>query len=218
MKNSLVNWEVVVRNILRILFGMVYRVKIRGNYQIPEQGAALLVANHLSYLDACFIQMTTKRPIRFVMDKGIFHLPLAKKFFTFMGAIPIYSYKHPEQQQASFEKIRKTMDQGEVVCIFPEGQISRTGETLKFKAGMERILRESPAPLVPISINGIWGSWFSYKGNRLFWKRPLGLRPKISINVGQAMPAHTSRTEAQHSVQELKAQGFVSNPIHQRAA
>ncbi len=200
--------EFLLRFLLWILVNTIYRIKVLHRDRIPLEGPVLIVANHLSYIDAFMVQMSTHRQIRFIMAQDIFHVPVLRWFFKIMGAIPIYSRKHPEKLEAAFAAIQENLQRGEVVCIFPEGQISRTGQTFKFKPGMERILKEAPCPVVPIYLHGMWGSLFSFSDGKFFWKRPLSFPYPITVTVGEPMPADTSAANARNAVQELGAEAF----------
>ncbi|MBF0276525.1 MAG: AMP-binding protein [SAR324 cluster bacterium] len=211
----------LIRFFLRMLIRFIYPIETLHRERIPAQGPVLLVANHLSYLDAFLVQMATHRPIRFIMDRQIYNLPVAKWIFQLMGVIPIYSRRHADQYEASFAEIRKRLEEGEVICIFPEGQVSRTGQLFKFKAGMERILQETPCPVVPICISGIWGSLLTYSGNRFFRKRPVFFQYPVTVAVGFPLPPTTSSEDARQAVQNLGMEVMMvrkakQKPLHQQ--
>lgn len=207
--------EFLIRFILWLVTNTIYRITTLHRERIPLTGGALIVANHLSYLDAFLVQMATHRHIRFVMDKSIYHLPVVHSFFKMMGAIPIYSRRHGEKYEAAFAKIKDALEQGEIVCIFPEGQITRTGQTFKFKEGMERILQETPCPVIPIFLHGIWGSVLSYKGERFFGKSPLYFHTPITVTVGNPLPPTTTAFEAREATLALSVEHYETRKSNQ---
>ncbi|WNO62189.1 MFS transporter [Rheinheimera sp. MMS21-TC3] len=161
--------EFVLRFVIYLLSHTMYRVQKKGLEHIPEQGAAVLVANHISYVDALVIAGAVRRPIRFVMEKAIYDLPLVNKLFKAAKTIPICSKQKNEQvHEAAFAKIKQALADGHLVCIFPEGRLTKDGTIDSFRPGIERILTESPVPVVPMALKGLWGSFFSHQGNGAF--------------------------------------------------
>lgn len=161
--------EFVLRFVIYLLSHSMYRVQKKGLEHIPDEGAAVLVANHISYVDALVIAGAVRRPIRFVMEKAIYDLPLANKLFKAAKTIPICSKQKNEQvHEAAFAMIKQALAEGHLVCIFPEGRLSKDGAIDSFRPGIERILTESPVPVVPMALKGLWGSFFSHQGNGAF--------------------------------------------------
>jgi 1-acyl-sn-glycerol-3-phosphate acyltransferase len=146
----------------RWLVKTAYRVEERGWDDVPAEGGAVLVSNHVSYVDALIIAACCRRPIRFVMDHRIFANRLWGFLFRHARAIPIASAKeNAALKERAFAEVAAALAQGDLVCIFPEGRLSPTGEMQSFQHGIERIVAETPVPVVPVALGGLWGSFFS---------------------------------------------------------
>ncbi|MFW8633309.1 MFS transporter [Vibrio natriegens] len=197
--------EFTQRFISYLLSHCMYRVSVEGRQHIPETGAALIVANHVSYVDALILMGTSTRPVRFVMDKSISEMPVLKYVFRHAGVIPICSpRKCTETYKQAFEKIEKALHNEEVVCIFPEGRLTSDGELGEFRPGVEKILKRSPVPVIPMALKGLWGSFFSHKGGHALTKRPKRFWSKIEVKIGQVLgPGQLDRHKLQQEVQEL---------------
>jgi len=142
----------------------LYRVRTKNTERIPTEGAALLVANHVSFADALVLAAAIPRPVRFVMDHSIFSTPVLSWLFKAAKAIPVASAsKHPEVYARAFEEIDAALANGELVLIFPEGRITYEGTLNEFKGGYLKILQRRKVPLVPMGVDGLWGSVFSRK-------------------------------------------------------
>jgi 1-acyl-sn-glycerol-3-phosphate acyltransferase len=172
--------EFLMRFLTWILVSVMYRVSIKGLENIPEKGPALIVCNHVSFMDPLVIGGTVRRPVRFVMDHNIFRIPVLNFIFRTARAIPIAPAKEdPDALQKAFDRIDAELADGEVVCIFPEGKLTRDGEINEFKKGVEKILERRPVPVVPMALRGLWGSFFSRREGkapmtrlpRRFWSR-----------------------------------------------
>ncbi|MCB1719550.1 MAG: 1-acyl-sn-glycerol-3-phosphate acyltransferase, partial [Candidatus Competibacteraceae bacterium] len=154
--------EFLMRFLVWILVHLMYRVRKTGLEHIPAEGPAVLVCNHVSFVDALIIAGCVRRPVRFVMDHHIFHLPVLRLIFNSAGAIPIASAReNPELLEQAFARISEYLDNDEIVCIFPEGKITRDGTINPFRSGIERIVASTPVVVVPMALRGLWGSWFS---------------------------------------------------------
>ena len=166
-----------------------------GREHIPEQGPVLLAANHVSFADPFIIGGSVRRPVRFVMHYGIYNQPLLRWLFDQGKAIPIASRRtHPELVESAFERIKAELADGQPVGIFPEGGITRSGEIEPFKKGIEQIVAEQPAPVVPMALCGLWGSLFSRRDS--FWKRrPYKLWATIELRIGEPIPADEATAE-----------------------
>lgn len=197
--------EFTQRFISYLLSHCMYRVSVEGRQHIPETGAALIVANHVSYVDALILMGTSTRPVRFVMDKSISEMPVLKYVFRHAGVIPICSpRKCTETYKQAFEKIEQALHNEEVVCIFPEGRLTSDGELGEFRPGVEKILKRSPVPVIPMALKGLWGSFFSHKGGHALTKRPKRFWSKIEVKIGQVLgPVQLDRHKLQQEVQEL---------------
>ena len=201
--------EFLMRFIVWLLVHSVYRLEKSGLERIPDEGAALLVANHVSFVDALIIAAACRRPVRFVMDHRIFRLPVIRFVFRTGKAIPIASAKEdPAMMQRAFDEVAQALRAGDVVAIFPEGRITDTGEMVPFRPGLKRILEETPVPVVPMALRGLWGSFFSRMGGAAMSK-PWRARPfaKIGLSVGALVPAAMATPEAlQARVAELRGE------------
>lgn len=189
--------EFLLRFIAWLLVKAVYRLRTTGLENIPQEGAAVLVANHVSFADAVVIMGASPRPIRFVMDHRIFKTPLLGFVFRHCGAIPIASAKEdPVMMEAAFAEAGRALANGDLVGIFPEGSITRDGELQTFRPGISRILEGNPVPVVPMALSGLWGSFFS-RVDGVAMKTPFrrGLFSDIALNVGEAVSAAEATPE-----------------------
>ena len=188
--------EFIMRFIVWILVHLIYRVKKINLNNIPESGPALIVSNHVSLMDALIIGGCVRRPVRFVMYHKIFNIPILRFIFKTANAIPIAPKKeNPILLEKAYQQIAKELSNGNVIGIFPEGKLTTDGKINTFKPGIERILNESPVPVIPIALNGLWGSYFSnYNGKpmqglpRKFWR-------KIKLVVGDSIDAKDATAE-----------------------
>jgi len=180
--------EFLMRFLAWLLIHSIYRVEKSGLENIPEEGPAVLVCNHVSFVDAVVIMAACRRPIRFVMDHHIFRTPLLNFIFRTGGAIPIASAKEsPETLERAYEEIARALEAGDLVGIFPEGRITDTGELNPFRGGISRIIEQTPVPVVPMALRGMWGSFFSRKGGSAM-TRPSRLRPLAKIALVASAP------------------------------
>ncbi|MCL1047280.1 MFS transporter [Shewanella electrodiphila] len=207
--------EFAQRFISYLLSHFMYRVKVNGRIHIPAQGAGVIVCNHVSYVDALIIMGSSTRPIRFVMDKSISEIPLLKYLFRHAGVIPICS---PKQCKATyenaFEQIHHALNNEELVCIFPEGRLSVDGDIAEFRPGVERILERDPVTVIPMSLSGLWGSYFSHKGGHALTTRPKRFWSKVEVNIGEAVDGVTLGRHGLHqNVSELFNASLKSDDI-----
>ena len=189
--------EFLMRFIAWILIHTVYRVRKEGLANIPESGPALLVCNHVSYVDAIVIAACVRRPVRFIMDNRIFRAPVLSWIFRTMQAIPVASDREdPEIKEAAFRSAAAALRAGELVGIFPEGKLTETGELNRFRSGISRLLEETPVPVVPMALRGLWGSFFSrsYEGRAM--RRLRGLFSRIALIVGPPLAPERLSPEA----------------------
>ena len=164
--------DALLRLLLWIATHTLYRIHLEGRENIPAKGGALLVPNHVSMVDAVLLIASLDRPIRFVMFKGSYEHPLVKPFAKIMGVIPISSQLRPRELIHSLRTATQALKDGEIVCIFPEGQMTRIGQMLPFRRGMERIVKGVEVPIVPVNLGGVWGSVFSFERGKFLWKLP----------------------------------------------
>ena len=166
----------------------------------------MLVCNHVSFVDAVVIAACVRRPIRFVMDHRIFALPLLNFIFRTMRAIPIAPAKEdPAMMERAFEDAAKALKAGEIVCIFPEGRITDTGELSRFRPGLQRILEQAPVPVVPMALRGLWGSFFSRISEGKAMRRLRGIFSRIALVAGPPIaPALATPEFLQAAVLQLR--------------
>lgn len=189
--------EFLIRFVMWLLIHTVYRVKVDGADRIPDEGPCLLVCNHVSFVDAVVVGALVRRPVRFVMDHRIFTVPLLSWFFRTVKAIPIAPmHEDPEMLKHAYDGIAAALADGEVVCIFPEGKITATGEINPFKDGVRRIVERTPVPVVPMALRGLWGSFFSRKGGAAM-TRPFrrGVLNRLELCIGTPVPAQAVSPE-----------------------
>jgi len=181
--------EFTLRFFIWMLTHTMYRVTHHEMEKIPDEGPVVLVCNHVSYVDALLIASACRRPVRFVMDRSIAEMPVLKYFFRFAKTIPICSPKKDmEVYETAFRRIREELNDGQVVCIFPEGKLTKSGEVDTFKRGIERIIEETPVPVIPMALNGLWGSFFSHKDGLALTKTPRRFWSKLTITLDKAIP------------------------------
>ena len=183
--------EYLLRFVAFLLTRCVYRFRVRGDVNIPTEGAALIVCNHVSFIDAIVLMAASPRPIRFVMDHRIFQLPVLGWLFKLAKAIPIASQReNPATYAAAFEAADRVLADGDLLCIFPEGGITRDGQLQPFKGGVMKILERRPVPVVPVALQNLWGSYFSRVENGTAMVRPFrrGLWSPVGLVAGEAVP------------------------------
>jgi 1-acyl-sn-glycerol-3-phosphate acyltransferase len=164
--------------------------------QFPASGAALIVCNHVSFVDALVISAACRRPIRFIMDDAIFRAPVIRTLATEMKAIPITSAReNPEVYERAFASAAEALRDGELLCIFPEGRLTADGEIAAFRPGLTRILTTTPVPVIPIAIVGLWGSMFSRQYRKLWQRLPRKLWHRVTVNVGGAIAPEAAAPE-----------------------
>ncbi len=181
----------------------VYRLRVEGRGNIPEKGGALFVCNHVSFVDALLIIGSTDRMIRAVMFKDIYEKWYVKPFAKAMNAIPISSQQRPREMIRSLHQASQMIRDGHVVCIFAEGQITRIGQMLPFRRGMSFIMKDVEAPIIPVCLDNVWGSIFSYERGRFFGKIPRYFPYPVTVSYGTPLPAKSTPHEVRQAVQEL---------------
>ena len=197
--------EFVLRLFIWILGHTMYRVEQKGLEVIPEDGPAVLVCNHVSYVDALLIGGAYHRPVRFVMDRSISEMKGLKTFFKWAKTIPICSPKADiDVYETAFKRIKEELDDGNIVCIFPEGKITKDGNVDTFKAGIDRILKDSPVPVIPLALDGLWGSYFSHKDGHALTTRPKRFWSRVSLTAGKLQqPQDVSAQSLESDVKSL---------------
>ncbi len=204
----------LLRFLLWLATHTLYRVRVMGRDNIPPKGGALFVCNHLSLADAVLLQSSTDRPIRFIMLKAMYERPFIKTCARIMQAIPISSELRPREMIKSLQTASEAIQNGEVVCIFAEGQITRIGQLLPFRRGFERIMKDLTAPIIPVALDGVWGSLFSFEGGKFIWKLPHRIPHPITVNYGKPLPHTATPSEVRQAVQELMAEAWPKRRDH----
>jgi len=183
--------EFLMRFMVWMLIHTVYRIRKQGLENIPDTGSVVLVCNHVSFVDALVVAGCIRRPVRFVMHYSFYNLPVLNFIFRTAGAIPIASAREdPEMLVRAYDRISRYLEEGEVVCIFPEGGLTPDGEIKPFRPGIGKIIRRNPVPVVPMALRGLWGSFFSRKGGAAMkGKLPRPLFYKIGLALGPPVPS-----------------------------
>lgn len=182
--------EFMMRFLAWILINVLYRLRPAGIENVPRHGPAIVVCNHVSYMDPILLTGCIRRRMRFVMYYRIFQMPLLRFFFEHMRAIPIAGKMEDEQlMEEAFERVDEELAAGNVVCIFPEGGITRDGEIQRFRPGIERIIATRAVPVVPVSLGNLWGSWFSRRKGGGLRTIPGRLFQRVTVRVGKPVPA-----------------------------
>ena len=198
--------EYIVRLVMLFATRIVYRLKVRGEDHLPTDGAAILVCNHVSFVDAVILGVISPRPMIFLMDHRIFKAPGVGWFFRAVKAIPIAPQKEdPVAYERAFERARQALREGELLCLFPEGAITRDGTLQPFKAGIMKILETNPVPVIPSALHNLWGSSFS-RIDGVALAKPLrrGLFNHVGLVVGEAIaPDQVTPEGLQARVQAL---------------
>ena len=182
--------EFTMRFLIWMISHTLYRVRHSGLDAIPERDAAVLVCNHVSYVDACLLAGAVRRPIRFVMHVDIYRIPVLNFIFRTGRTIPIIGrHQDPDVYEAAFEAIRAGLAAGDLLCIFPEGRLTTDGEVDRFRRGVERIVEETPVPVVPMALAGLWGSFFSPEGKGPLRRGPGRFWSRVDVVAGEPVPA-----------------------------
>ena len=179
--------EFFLRFVIYILAICMYRVRTKGEVNIPSEGAAVIVSNHVSFVDWMFILAASPRPIRFMVFAPIYYSPALHWLFKMAKAIPINSEKtNPEAFKKAFDDVASALERGELVGIFPEGKLTSDGSIDMFRRGIERIIERSPVPVIPVHLGGLWGSVFSRKAK---WQLPRLKYSLVSVTAGEPIAA-----------------------------
>ncbi len=202
--------EYIVRLVMLFVARIVYRLRVRGDHHLPTDGAAILVCNHVSFVDAVILGVLSPRPMVFIMDHRIFRTPGIGWFFRLVKAIPIAPQKEdPAAYEAAFERARAVLNEGELLCLFPEGAITRDGKLQPFKAGIMKILETNPVPVIPAALHNLWGSSFS-RIDGVALARPLrrGVFNPVGLVVGEPIPA----SQVTPAVLQQRVQNLLDEP------
>ena len=200
--------EFLLRFYVMIMGRIFYKTSVKNLHHIPSEGAAVLTCNHVSFIDWFIISALVKRPIRFVMHYSFMNIPVIKYFFKIAKVIPIAGFTENRKiLDRSFEIISEELKEGEIVCIFPEGEITRDGNLVKFKKGIEKIISNDPVPVIPMTLQGLWGSFFSRKFGSAASKPSKLLtefRTKVVLSAGTPIePENVSAAKLEEVTQNL---------------
>lgn len=182
--------EFTMRFLVWAISHTMYRVRHQGLDTIPEKGPAVLVCNHVSYMDACLLAGAVRRPVRFVMHQNIYRLPVLNFIFRTGRTVPILpETEDPTVYEGAFRDVREGLANGDLFCIFPEGKLTLDGEVDRFRKGIERMVEETPVPVIPVALRGLWGSFFSREGKGAFRRGPGRFWSRVDIVVGETVAA-----------------------------
>ena len=191
--------EFMLRFLVWVLMHSMYRLTVKDVDEIPEEGAALLVCNHVTFVDALIISAACRRPIRFVMYYKFFQIPVLSFMFRTAKVIPIAGKSEDARIfNEAFDAVAEALEEGDLVCIFPEGKLTSDGEMNEFKRGAEHILKRTPVAVVPMALRGLWGSFFSRTGRRGL-RRMRGMWSRIELVCSEPIPAEQATMDTLHA-------------------
>ena len=200
--------EFFIRLLMYLPAGLLYRIHVRGLENVPAEGPALLVSNHVSFIDAFLIGVANRRLVRFLMFRAYYDLPVVHWFFKAMRCIPVSDRDGAKAMLKSLQEARACLQNGDLVCIFAEGEISRHGQLLRFKKGFERIVDGLDVPVVPVHLDQVWGSVFSFSGGRALFKRPRRVPYPVTVSFGKPLGRGAGAFECRQAILELGAASF----------
>jgi len=189
----------LVRFIVSYIIGHRYRLQVLGLKNIPEKGGVLMLGNHISWIDWGIVQMASPRPIRFVMIRNIYERWYLKWFLNIFNVIPVSA----GASKGALKQINESLNKGDVVCLFPEGSISRTGQLGEFQRGYEKAAEDANAVILPFYLRGLWGSWFSRSSEKLKNLRSSGIKHDIIVAFGETLAIETTTDELKKRVFDL---------------
>ncbi|WP_129128070.1 acyl-[ACP]--phospholipid O-acyltransferase [Geomonas oryzae] len=208
--------DFLLRFVALVTMRVFYRLRIKGLENLPVEGPALLIPNHVTWVDALLLTATCQRRIRFVMERSIYNTPLLRGLFRLMGVIPVSSTDGKREMLEFIRRARAALDEGYMVCIFAEGALTRTGMLGEFRGGFERIVKDSGHPIIPVYIGGAWGSILSYAHGKLLSRLPALSPYPVTILFGDPMPAKSLAVEVRQKVAELSCDYFASRKEQRR--
>ena len=201
--------DFLLRFVLLMLTRLAYRIRVMGNERLPTDGPAVLVCNHVSYLDALLLVATQQRRLRFLMPSFIYKgWRWLQPFFDLMGCIPVDPKGPPKQLMQSLKEARAALDDGFMVCVFAEDAMTRTGNVREFHRGFEYILKGSNYPVFPVYIGGAWGAITSYYHGRFVWRWPRLLRYPVTVLFGEPLPSTATTGDVRLAVMDLSCEYY----------
>lgn len=208
--------DFLIRFVALVTMRLFYRLRIFGHENLPVTGPALLIPNHVTWVDALLLSATSQRRIRFVMQRSIYNTPLLRGLFRLMGVIPVSSEDGRKGLVEFMKQARAALDDGYMVCIFAEGEITRNGMLREFRGGFERIVKRTAYPIIPVYIGGAWGSILSYAHGRLLSSLPAFSSYPMTIHFGTPLPSTSKARDVRQKVAELSCDSFdVRKPLRQ---
>jgi acyl-[acyl-carrier-protein]-phospholipid O-acyltransferase/long-chain-fatty-acid--[acyl-carrier-protein] ligase len=196
--------DFLIRFVLWMATHSLFRIRVVGAQHVPVRGPALLVSNHMTHIDGFFIGASVQRFIRFMVWKPYYEMKPLNWVFRKTRAIPVSAANRRDTVEA-IRAARQQLVEGHVVCIFAEGAISRTGNMLPFKRGLEKIAAGLDVPVIPVHLDRLWGSIFSFERGKFFWKWPKRIPYPVTVSFGAPMPATSTAQEVRQAIQELSA-------------
>ena len=210
-------WRWFLRRLVRLLLSCFYRFRVFGQERIPAEGGGLLVCNHVSFLDGVLIMLLVDRPVRVLAWEGNFQIGWLNRMARRWGVI-FLDPRRPKQLVLALQEARRSMEAGSLVCIFAEGEITRTGQLMGFKRGISWLLKGISVPVIPVYLDELWGSVFSYSEGRFFWKWPRRWRYPISIHFGPPVEKARDPYHVRLSVQTLGVTAYMRRADRTRVA
>jgi len=194
--------DFLIRFVLWMATHSLFRIRVIGQQNVPLRGPALLVANHTSYVDGLLIGASIQRAVRFMVWRPIYEMKALRWFFRLMNAIPVGT-RGPREAVEAIKRAREELAAGELVCIFAEGAITRTGNLLPFKSGLERIAAGADIPIIPVHLDRLWGSIFSFERGKFFWKWPKHIPYPVTVTFGEPLPSTATAQQVRQAILEM---------------
>jgi acyl-[acyl-carrier-protein]-phospholipid O-acyltransferase/long-chain-fatty-acid--[acyl-carrier-protein] ligase len=206
--------DYMVRFLISRLTRALYRIDVQGLENLPREGGALIVSNHTAYGDATIIQSATQRPIRYLMSREVFHSwKLFNPIFRLTGAIPVHTSDGPRKLAESLGSAREALKGGALISIFPEGELSKNGNMMTFHKGFEKILKGTDVPVIPVHLDNLWGSIFSFRDGKPGFRIPRQFPRPVTVRFGKPLPTNVSAAEARRAVAELGVETAIAKSL-----
>jgi acyl-[acyl-carrier-protein]-phospholipid O-acyltransferase/long-chain-fatty-acid--[acyl-carrier-protein] ligase len=199
--------DFLVRSLLWLLAHAIYRIRVVGREHAPTRGPALIVCNHVSYVDWLLVGASVPGGVHFVIHRPSYDVPVIRSLLRWIDAI-LVDDDSTEGLGDAIARARLALERGQVVCLFVEGSISRTGNLLPFRRSLEQIAAGLPVPIIPAYLDGVWGSIFSFKGGRFFWKWPEQLPYPMTVGFGPPLSSAANASDAREAIQAVSADAF----------